>query len=49
MTDLSEGVYWSSSEANTSNAWAVDFSEAAASNTVSKLQTNKVRAIRAFL
>lgn len=49
MTDLTEGVYWSSSEANTSSAWSLDFSEAPASSNVSKLQTNKVRAIRAFL
>lgn len=49
MTDLTDGVYWSSSEASTTNAWAVDFTGTPASRNMLKTQTYKVRAIRAFL
>lgn len=49
MTDLTEGVYWSSSEANSTAAYAVDFSDSPVSTIAVKTQAHKVRAVRAFL
>lgn len=49
MTDLTEGVYWSSSEASTTSAWAFDLTEVVPSQSVVKTQLCKVRAVRAFL
>jgi hypothetical protein len=49
MTDLSEGVYWSSSEASTTAAYVVEYADVPESNSVAKTQEHKVRAVRAFL
>ena len=49
MTDLTEGVYWSSSEASTTAAYVVEYADVPESNSVAKTQEHKVRAVRAFL
>lgn len=49
MFDLTDGVYWSSSEASTTAAWAFDLTEVVPSQSVVKTQLCKVRAVRAFL
>jgi hypothetical protein len=47
-TLLNKGVYWSSTEVNTTNAWTVDFSNCSLLSVTKAASLTDVRAIRAF-